>query len=136
MKRYTYTTSLNRGGDEPTWEGEVEVSFSVEPGEPESPPSYASGGTPASSPQIIDITLEKVDGKARPWGMYSGYIANEDDEFAREVVEELEGSDDHLSAMLMLAAEEDAAQADEDADRRYEERRDEALMNLGGGFDG
>ena len=119
-RRYTYTTGLNRGGDEPTWEGDVKVSFSVLPGEPETGPTYACGGTPAVGASIEDIRLEAVDGKARPWGMYSGNIADEDNVFEREVIEEMEGSDEHIACMLAEAAEVEAA----DHDAAMEARRD------------
>jgi len=104
-RRFTYTASLSRGGDTPTWEGEVTVTYSVQPAEPETGPSYACGGTPGSDAGVIDLTLEAVDGKPRPWGMYSGYIADEDNAFEREVIEELEGSAGHVEAMLNAAAE-------------------------------
>lgn len=118
-RRYRYTTSLNRGGDEPTWEGEVTVSFIVEPNEAESPPIVPNA--PGSYPTVEDIRLEEVDGKPRPWGMYSGYIADEDNVFEREVVEELEGSDRHIADMLAEAGETDAADADHAADLRRED---------------
>lgn len=111
-RRYTYTTGLNRGGDEPTWEGDVKVSFSVLPGEAETGPTYACGGTPASDAQVEDIRLETVDGKARPWGMYGGNIADEDNVFEQEVIEELENSEVHLAAMLAEAAEVESAERD------------------------
>lgn len=120
-RRYRYTTGLNRGGDTPTWEGDVTVSYSVTPGEPETGPSYACGGTPATGATVDDIKLETVDGKPRPWGMYSGYIADEDNVFEREVVEELEGSDRHIADMLAEAGQTDAADADHAADLRRED---------------
>ena len=120
-RRYTYTTGLNRGGDLPTWEGDVTVSYTVTPRDPGTGPSYASGGSPPSGPSIDDIRLEKVDGKERPWGMYAGYVDDEDNVFEREVVEELEGSDRHIAAMLAEAGETEAADADHAADLRRED---------------
>lgn len=117
-RRYTYETSINRGGDEPTWEGEVKVSFTVITGEPETGPTYACGGTPAVGAQVEDIKLETVDGKSRPWGMYSGYVADEDNAFEAEVVEELENSETHIAEMLREAAETDAADRDAAAEDR------------------
>ena len=117
-RRYTYETSLNRGGDEPTWEGEVKVSFTVIPGEPETGPTYACGGTPAVGAQIEDIKLETVEGKPRPWCMYAGYIADEDNVFEREVVEELECSETHIAEMLREAAEIEIAEKDDAAENR------------------
>lgn len=127
-RRYSYTTGLNRGGDTPTWEGDVTVSFSCNPGAAETGPSYACGGTPAEAPEIIDITLETVDGKARPWGMYSGYIADEDNQFEREVVEELEGSAVHMDAMLLIVGEAEAEDRESAAEYRAEQRRDDEMV--------
>lgn len=105
-RRYTYATTLSWGGDEPTAEVEVEVSFSVAWGSPETgrwgPPEHYDCGAPD---EVEDIRLETVEGKPRPWGMYSGYIANEDDEFATECIEKLEGSERHLSEMIREACE-------------------------------
>ena len=124
-RRFTYTTSLNRGGDTPTWEGEVEVSFTYTPGGHGTPPSYASGGDPPYDPEIDDVRLEKVDGKPRPWGMYSGYVPNEDDVFADEVETEIGESDTHIAAMLDVVGQE-LAQEESDADEaRYEAARDD-----------
>lgn len=125
-RRFTYTTSLNRGGDTPTWEGDVEVSYEVAWGSPESgrfgpPEDY----DPGAGDGVEAIRLEKVDGRARPWGMYSGYIANEDDVFAAEVVEELEGSDEHIRAMIIEAGQEEAAAYDAAMDHQREADRDD-----------
>lgn len=99
--RYRYATCLNWGGDTPTAEVEVVVSFTVAPGTPESgrfgPPENYDPGSPA---EVEDIRLDLVEGKPRPWGMYSGYVANEDDEFEREVIEKLES---HHADMLAEA---------------------------------
>ena len=124
-RRFRYTTSLNRGGDTPTWEGEVEVSFSYTPGSHGTPPSYASGGDPPYDAQIDDVRLEKVDGKERPWGMYSGYIADEDNVFATEVQEELEDSEVHRQAMLDVAGMALADEASRASEYRWEAARDD-----------
>lgn len=124
-RRYSYTTSINRGGDTPTWEGEVTVSFTCVPGDPGSPPSYASGGSPPSDGYIEDVRLEKVDGKERPWGMYSGYIADEDNVFADEIQTELEESDHHIGEMMRIAGEEWAADREAAAEYRWEAAKDD-----------
>lgn len=116
MTRYTYATCLGWGGDEPTAEIDVEVSYTVAWGSAEtgrfgSPENY----DPGSPDEVEDIRLEKVEGKPRPWGMYSGYVANEDDEFEREVIDKLE---DHHAEMIAEASEIEAMRADEDADHR------------------
>ena len=124
-RRYTYSTCLNWGGDVPTAEIEVTVSFTVSPGSPESgrfgPPERYDPGSPA---EVEDIRLDLVKGKPRPWGMYDGYVANEDDEFEAEVIDKL---DAHHDAMLAEAAEQDVADADEAADFARRSRIDDAL---------
>ena len=102
-RRYTYTANLEfSAGGECGPDHDVTVSFLVSDG------------------MIEDITLEKVDGKSRPWGMHGGYIANEDDRFAEEVEDILECSDHHAEAMLQEAAESDAEHADRLAEARTE----------------
>jgi hypothetical protein len=123
-RRYTYTTTLNWGGDTPTAEIEVEVSYSVLPGCPEQGPSYDSGGQPGEDPMVEDIRLEKVEGEARPWAMGWGNIT--DDEFATDCIEKIEGSDRHLEAMLNEAAEEEAGREDDARESQYEARREMA----------
>lgn len=125
-RRYTYATTLNWGGDTPTAEVEVEVSYVVTWGRAETPPAYGHGGLPADPDEIDDIRLEKVEGKPRPWGMYLGYVANEDDAFATECVEKIEGSEHHLAEMLREAREYEAADAEAAADARYERQREDA----------
>lgn len=105
-RRYRYATTLTWGGDTPTAEVEVEVSFTVAWGTPErgnyGPVESYDPGSPS---EVEDVRLEKVEGKSRPWGMYSGYIANEDDEFQTEVVEMLEAH--HADMILEAVAELD-----------------------------
>jgi hypothetical protein len=113
-QRYTYSTNVEvSSGDDCGPDFDVVVSFSVIPGEPERGPTYDCGGTPASNPRSEDIALDTVDGKRRPWGMYDGYIADEDDEFEATVVGMLENSDRHLEAMMIEAAEADEARRPE-----------------------
>lgn len=120
--RYTYATCLSWGGDIPTAEIDVEVSYTVAWGSAETgrfgPPEDYDPGSPD---EVEDIRLEKVEGKSRPWGIYSGYIANEDDEFEREVVDMLEG---HHAEMIAEASEIEAARADEAADYCREAARE------------
>lgn len=121
-ERYTYATTLSWGGDTPTAEVEVEVSFTVAWGSPETgrfgrPELY----DPGSPDEVEDIRLELVEGRPRPWGMYSGYVANEDDEFEQEVISML---DDHHADMIAEAvAAEDARRPDPDdlRDRRWDD---------------
>lgn len=104
-RRYTYACTLSWGGDEPTAEVEVEVSYTVAWG---SDPSPATND-PGSPTAVEDITLDLVEGKPRPWGMYYGYIPKEDDEFATVCVEMIEGSNSHLETMISEAAEREGS---------------------------
>lgn len=126
-RRYTYATCLSWGGDTPTAEVEVEVSYEVTFGQPESgrfgPPEHYD---PGSGDEVSDIRLEKVEGKPRPWGMYNGYIPNEDDAFETEVVEKLENSEAHLAAMVEEAIETEASDYDAWQESLADERRMEA----------
>lgn len=126
-RRYTYACTLSWGGDEPTAEVEVEVSYSVAWGSPASghfgPPEHYD---PGAGDVVEDVRLETVEGKPRPWGMYYGYIANEDDEFATDCIEKIEGSDRHLEAMINEAAESEASAHEDYLERRADERRTEA----------
>lgn len=118
MTRYTYTTSLEVGNADGGPEYEVTVSYTVIPGESETGPSYASGGTPASDAYLDDLRLETVDSKPRPWGMYDGWIVNEDDEFETVIVGMLEDDSVHVEAMLIEAAEVEADERDRTAEYR------------------
>lgn len=135
MTRYTYACTLSWGGDEPTAEVEVEVSYTVAWGSSETgrngPPEHYD---PGSADEIEDIRLEKVEGKPRPWGMYSGYIPNEDDEFATVCVEKIEGDKHHYEAMLAGAVEDDASQAASYFDQERKDSRYE--VEYGGPHDG
>ena len=120
-RRYTYATNIElSSGDEGGPDFDVKVSFTCTPGAPVTPPSYASGGSPAEDPEIDDIRLETVGGKPRPWGMYDGMIQDEDDSFEEVIVGVLENSAHHLAQMVAEAAETDAA----DHDAAMEARRD------------
>lgn len=124
-RRFTYKTNVEVScGDEGGPDFDIEVSFIVTGGGPETPPSYASGGSPAEDAEIDDIRLEKVDGKPRPWGMYDGYVKDEDAEFEATIVQILEHQT-HYEAMLLSAGEDMAADRDEAAEQRYEADRDD-----------
>ena len=103
-RRYTYATTLSWGGDTPTAEIEVEVSYSVAWGSPETgrwgqPENYDPG-----SPDLIeDIKLELAEGKPRPWDMGYGYLP--DDEFEQDCIEKLETHEDDMLAEARTASE-------------------------------
>lgn len=119
-KRYTYKTTMSFGtdGEADYAEVDIEVSFTCSPGRPETPPAYAHGGLPAESPEIDDIRLEKVDGKPRPWGVYNGWIPNEDDDFASTVADIFENTPALMEQLLIEVAETDAADRDAAAENR------------------
>lgn len=64
-RRYNYSTCLSFGtdGEADCCEMDVTVSFAVVWGEPESGPTYACGGTPATGDLVEDIRVESIDGK-------------------------------------------------------------------------
>lgn len=118
-RRYTYSTNVEvSSGDDCGPDFDIEVSFTVTPGEPETGPSYACGGTPASPAEIDDIRLETVNGKPAPWEAYGGWIADEDAEFEATIVSLLENNDRHWEAMMQVAAEADEADRDAAAEAR------------------
>lgn len=129
-RRYTYTTTLNWGGDTPTAEIEVTVSYSVSPGSPEQGPTYDSGGHPGEDPMVEDITLDLVEGKPGPWNMGYGFITDID--FATDCVEKIEGSDRHLEAMINEASEVEGADEDAHREAQREARREMAREEWGG----
>lgn len=103
-QRYRYACTLNLGGSDESGEFEVEVSYEVAWGSPETPTPYL--GDPAlydpGSPSIVEaITVEAVDGKTKPWGLGFGFIA--DAEVITRIEEALE---DHEEAMILSATEE------------------------------
>jgi hypothetical protein len=63
-RRYKYSTCLSFGtdGEADYCEMDVTVSFSVIWGEPETGPTYACGGTPATGDLVEDIRVESIDG--------------------------------------------------------------------------
>lgn len=130
MSRYRYSASLSWGGDAPTAEVEVEVSFSVAWGSPETGRGYMADPAkydPGSPDVVEDIKLLTVDGRSRPWDMGFGFLS--DDEFERDVIEKLEVHHDDMIA---------EAQLDEmpDPDAQREERREWAVWRDGYPEDG
>jgi hypothetical protein len=128
MPRYTYSTCLSFGtdGEADYREVDVEVSFTVAWGRPAQTYGPAERCYPADPDELDDIRLEKVWGKPRPWGMYDGYVADEDNEFERVVIERLEG----LEAEMMVEAAEQAAADHAAADEYRAEQRREASYGL------
>jgi hypothetical protein len=67
VSKHSFTTGVSFGGDEPTWEGEVQLSYSFTP---------TSGGfvgsqslDPPEGPTIEDLAVTHIDGKPKgQWG--------------------------------------------------------------------
>lgn len=116
---YHYEAALSWGGDEPTAEVDIKVSYTVAWGSPETGRfGPVEGYDPGCDDEIENIKLLTVNGKARPWDMGYGFLS--DDAFAEMVVEMLEA--DHAEQMLNEAAEEEDGRRDEAQERQYEAR--------------
>jgi hypothetical protein len=116
-RRYHYTASFSVGGDTPTWEGEVEFSYTVNWGRPETPPAYSHGGLPADPDEIDEIRVVSIDGKPKGWSFFEP-----DARVAEDMIERL--TDDDYARMLEEASEADLADHDDAMERRWEEQRD------------
>jgi hypothetical protein len=118
-RRYTYAASLSWGGDEPTAELEVEVSFSVAWGSPESgrfgpPEDY----DPGCGSVVEDIRVEKING--RPYADFHRDEGRPGSAMSA-IIDKLEM--DHEQDMLAEAAEDDAARRDSYLEAEADERR-------------
>lgn len=114
-RRYTYATTLaySTGGIPEADEVEVEASFTVAWGSPETgnygpPEDY----DPGSGDEIEDLKLLSVDGVGGPFDQH--------DEAA--ILQTL--AQNHVEAMLSEASEAEAYDEDVAAERRHEEQRD------------
>lgn len=123
--RYTYATTLAYStGDVPEVdEVEVEVSFSVAWGSPETgrwgpPENY----DPGAGDEIEDLRLERVNGTKSP-GPDAPYGAGAlNQEYEAAILQEI--AQNHAEAMLSEARDHEAAWADDAAERAYESRRE------------
>lgn len=120
-KRYAYACTLAWGGDEPTAELEVECSYSVAWGAPESgrygpPEDY----DPGAGDVVEDIKILTVGGGAWPVDISYGQIT---EAAMHEML--TDKLDDHEAAMIASAVEEEAAREDAAADDRFERMREE-----------
>lgn len=121
---YRYACTLSYGGDEPTAELEVECSFTVAWGSPESgrfgaPEDY----DPGAGDVVEDIKILTVDGK--PWPVDISYGFQTEKQDHETLVDKLES--DHEPDMLRAAIEEEASRADASADDRFERMREEMI---------
>lgn len=119
-RRYTYATGLS-WGDFPTAELEVEVSYSVDWGSPESgfygPPEDYDPGSPAI---VEDIRVEKIDGlPVAEWEAQSTEYAP--GHTVASIIDKLEM--DHEADMIAEATEAEVAAYDDYQESLWEERR-------------
>lgn len=121
-RRYTYGASLSWGGDVPTAELEVEVSYTVAWGSPESgrfgpPEDY----DPGCGSAVEGIRVETIDGLPVAEALKRGGGEYVQGETVREIIAKLEM--DHEQEMLQEAAEGDAARRDSYLETEADERR-------------
>ena len=115
-RRYTYATCLGWGGDPPTAEIDVEISYTVAWGSPETgrfgaPEDY----DPGSPDEVEDLCVEKIDGRT----------VEETPGLLVPILEKLEDIEDELFPDLIIHAREvEEARADEAADHRREATRE------------
>ena len=114
--RYTYATCLGWGGDEPTAEIDVVVSYAVAWGSPETGRFGAPEDYDPGSPDVVeDLRVEKIDG--RPVEASPGLLVP-----IMEKLEEIEG--ELFPELTIHAREVEEARADEAADYRREAMRE------------
>jgi hypothetical protein len=122
---YRYACTLSWGGDEPTAELEVECSYTVAWGQPESgryggPPEDFD---PGSGDVVECIKILTVDGKPWPVDVTFGFLG----ELATYGLLADKLLDDHEEAMILEAIEAEAARADDASDDRFERMREEMI---------
>lgn len=111
--RYTYTTTIVGTTDagEPE-ELEVEVSYAVVWGRPETPPAYDHGGLPADPDEIDDVRLELVNGTKPPHATDEFSQLSVNQEFEAAILQEIAVNERHYFAMIEEAAQHEAAWAE------------------------
>jgi hypothetical protein len=123
-RRYTYATGLSWGGDEPTAELDVEVSYEVAWGSPESgrfgrPEDY----DPGCGDVVEAIKVEKINDLPVEEYLKRGGGEYMPGETVRQIIDKLEM--DHEAEMLAEAAEAEEAAAESYLDAQADERRQE-----------
>ena len=121
-RRFTYTTSMNFGGDTPTWEGETEVSFTFTPGRPAQTYGPPENCYPAETDEVDDIRVETIDGRKPDLGDFY------ERSFAEAIIAEIEI--DHWEDLIETANAELANDAWDRADYERDARIDDRLMGL------
>lgn len=121
--RYRYETTLAFGhdGEADYAEVDVEVSYEVDFGAPETGRfGPIEAYDPGSGDEVHSIRLEKIGGRPAPWNLHF----HSDKHFAAIVAEKLEASEADLEAMIANAHEAEVALEDAIAEMRWEERRE------------
>lgn len=114
-RRYKYTTCLSFGtdGEADYCEIDVTVSFAVVWGEPETGPTYACGGTPATGDLVEDIQVESIDGNPPTNRVLAAMI-----------LDQLDGPTDiHTREMLAEAVAVESGEAAYAADLRRDDQQ-------------
>lgn len=122
VKRYTYATEMNFGGDTPTWEGEAVVSYTVlwgRPAQTYGPPENCYPGDPD---EVDDIRVETIDGRKPDLADFYERM------FAEAIIDQIEA--DHWEGLIENAHAEDANDAWDRADYERDARIDDQLMGL------
>lgn len=110
MRTYRYSTTLNWADEEI----EVEVSYTVTWGSPETGPSYGCGGTPADPDEINDLKLISWG----PEAVTSLLDWNDRDDILDAVLEE------RFDQMIENAADENASDYEHVLEQRAERQRE------------
>jgi hypothetical protein len=100
--------------DEDAPEIEVRIWFTFIPGCPEQGPSYASGGEPATAPEVEFDSVERLDGAK--W---------------TNAFEIMEWASEYLRTKCYDRAVEEASDDGPDPDYEYERDRDDKMMGVG-----
>ena len=121
-RRHSYSTTLSWGGDEPTAEIEVEVSFTVAWGSSGTPTPYygpPENYDPGSPDTVEDVRILKVNGKPWPVDLSYGFQTPAQDH--EMIVDKLDSLHDDMieSALGDLAYDRDEA-----ADYKYRSQRE------------
>jgi hypothetical protein len=123
---YSYACTLAWGGDEPTAEIEVECSYSVAWGSPESgrfgpPEDY----DPGAGDMVEDVKILTVDGKPWPVDLTYGFLG----EMSTYGMLADKLLDAHEEEMLLEAVEVESARADAAAEDRFERMREDMIKD-------
>jgi hypothetical protein len=124
--RYTYASTIQFDGDEPFAELEVEVSYEVAWGSPESgrwgpPEDY----DPGSASVVEAVRVETINDQPKPWNPEGAILAAVADDLVEAHICAALAHADEAAEMIQAAVEDDASRRDsyleqEAKDDRYE----------------